>query len=507
MSHRLGRRPSVTFATDGSNDSGSERGQHPVLHGLRHELLGLQEALGQANVQVERWREKCLQMDMELSRAHKERKEVEARWRAQCDRNDQLESEVEQQRRRIHTDQSQVDDLQRRLGDALMSSPSSRHEPDEMPRPRRRTSNGHITIHTGGSASVRDKPRIYNTSKPLVVVENDRSKPTVPDYSMANGGRRDPSVQTTMVSTPHSLHRRSSRDRIASYETSYYQQRPPPLYPPPGAPFPAPPYYAPYPSLDQVELYRHPDPVYNMPQSAHRPTVNPLMSEAYNASPKAPPTRRDSRAAVSKKHLDPGFRVVDPGKRRTSFKRGGVFKILWPQPAPASTVSDDALVDIAGWSEKIHVKVSWFIVVQTYKTHCLAVPVHTYEGQATGKAGINGEHHAALVLKGQGVTLEVGEALERDPLHMILEKQTVELQPTSRIDFSKLYTIEYNIKVMKVGRIVPEEVNSRLVAFTWASFSKNLSPFTINISGGSIQIQTSSGASDTGADDDSVMTG
>jgi hypothetical protein len=42
------------------------------------------------------------------------------------------------------------------------------------------------------------------------------------------------------------------------------------------------------------------------------------------------------------------------------------------------------------------------------------------------------------------------------PLHLILDK-SLKMDQTSRINFSKLYTVEYNIKVSTVGRIVNQD--------------------------------------------------
>ena len=51
------------------------------------------------------------------------------------------------------------------------------------------------------------------------------------------------------------------------------------------------------------------------------------------------------------------------------------------------------------------------------------------------------------------------ELLEKEPLSIILEQSGEELDPMSRLDFGRVYTVEYNIKVKKIGRVYPGHVD------------------------------------------------
>jgi hypothetical protein len=57
------------------------------------------------------------------------------------------------------------------------------------------------------------------------------------------------------------------------------------------------------------------------------------------------------------------------------------------------------------------------------------------------------------------------------PLEMIVENDNIELEPSSRIDFSRFYTVEYNIKVFTVGRIAPKDIE-RILRYARQALTK-----------------------------------
>jgi hypothetical protein len=146
--------------------------------------------------------------------------------------------------------------------------------------------------------------------------------------------------------------------------------------------------------------------------------------------------------------------VTNPSKY---FKKGRVFRVLWPEPiAPLGPSRSDSLTVVSDskfQSERMFTKVRWFIVVQPYPTHCLCIPISTYGNQGATKPGVNPTNHAALVLDGTDQQLMPGEVLTKSPLHLQLEDKSMKLAASSRINFSRLYTVEYNVKVATVGRI------------------------------------------------------
>ena len=156
-------------------------------------------------------------------------------------------------------------------------------------------------------------------------------------------------------------------------------------------------------------------------------------------------------------YVHSGFRAVEPKNYRNYFKKGRVLRVLWAEPAGHAGQSKTTIVNISKWTEQMAVKIRWFLVVQPWKGHCIAVSVHTYGGRGVTKYGVDANDHAALVAKGQDLILLPGENLNRRPLHLILEDKTVRLDPASRINFSKVCTVEYNVKVSTIGGL-PQKI-------------------------------------------------
>jgi len=163
--------------------------------------------------------------------------------------------------------------------------------------------------------------------------------------------------------------------------------------------------------------------------------------------------------------LENTFQRVSPRNVRSYFKKGKVFRALWTQTADHENEgrrhTRAITVSRTEFQEPIHTKVQWFIVVRSYKSHCLCVPVATYGLQGTNKNGVNPDDHAALVLDGSDQVLLDGERLRRAPLHIKMGDRAVRslnLLLSSRINFTKVHTIEYNIKVQTIGRIVHQDL-------------------------------------------------
>jgi hypothetical protein len=155
-----------------------------------------------------------------------------------------------------------------------------------------------------------------------------------------------------------------------------------------------------------------------------------------------------------------GYQQVKSKNYRKYFKKGKVFKTLWFEPAnprsptpSASTISMDSR-----WGEPFLDKIRWFLVARAWKSHCLCVPIQTYGEQGTTKPGIVPDDHAPLVELGSQLVLLPGEHLSRSALHIHLENKSDSIHGASRVNFSKVFTIEYNIKVHTVGRIIVSDL-------------------------------------------------
>ncbi|KAK6062378.1 hypothetical protein SCUP234_07286 [Seiridium cupressi] len=145
---------------------------------------------------------------------------------------------------------------------------------------------------------------------------------------------------------------------------------------------------------------------------------------------------------------------VQPGWR---FAPGAVFKILWSEPrGSAVVIADDFVSDIRPIENDFYVSYRRFIIVATDEgNHSTCVPILTYERQGCKKPGVKPKGHGMvysddhrkppsllkhepdLGFKPVMVTMEVEEGLAKE----------------SRANYSKLVTVEHNVKVFFIGTI------------------------------------------------------
>ena len=53
---------------------------------------------------------------------------------------------------------------------------------------------------------------------------------------------------------------------------------------------------------------------------------------------------------------------------------------------------------------------------------------------------------------------EEEEQLTKSPLYIKTEDPSITIDPASRINFAKVYTVEYNLKVRNLGRIISDSI-------------------------------------------------
>lgn len=164
-----------------------------------------------------------------------------------------------------------------------------------------------------------------------------------------------------------------------------------------------------------------------------------------------------------KEKLDPRFCVIKEPKR--FFKVGRVFAVLWSEPAgeqPAGKNVDwndeDDYETIGRFGERVHTKIRRFVVVREGDRHSTCLPLLTYQGQGTLKRGVKPDDHAAVYAENpknlrSKEKLLAGEKLRKNPFAIIIEDSKETIDPLTRINFSKIYTVEHNVKALKIGRI------------------------------------------------------
>src|SRR5438045_3403450 len=81
-------------------------------------------------------------------------------------------------------------------------------------------------------------------------------------------------------------------------------------------------------------------------------------------------------------------------------------------------------------------------------------PILTYGRQGCTKPGVKPEDHTIIYTGDNPPDLLPDEVLDKVPIQMIGD-QGETLRPESRVNYSKIYTVEHNVKVCFIGSIAP----------------------------------------------------
>lgn len=161
-------------------------------------------------------------------------------------------------------------------------------------------------------------------------------------------------------------------------------------------------------------------------------------------------------------HLD----LKRPKRPRSFFTIGKVFTVLWSEPAGESPAATSMHAYIGSGTSRgcygatVFTKIRRFIVAREGPTHCIAVPIATYNGQGVSKSAIIKSEHAIVHTTKTAPEPLPGERPTRGEAPMLPQSIRVDvdnkydkLDSTSRINFGKVYSVEYNIRVRSLGKV------------------------------------------------------
>ncbi|KAI1093949.1 hypothetical protein F5B19DRAFT_95752 [Rostrohypoxylon terebratum] len=158
--------------------------------------------------------------------------------------------------------------------------------------------------------------------------------------------------------------------------------------------------------------------------------------------------------------LDNRYKV----EHSTKFQPGEVFKILWSEPlgqvgqiGPDDPISDVTKRRTAAGS-KFYIGFRRFIIVTTDESHhSTCVPILTYDRRGCLKKGVRPNKHGIIYMAGHKPRLLKNEPdLGFAPVALQMYAEGETLAKESRVNYSKLVTIEHNVKVFFIGSIPPE---------------------------------------------------
>ncbi|KAH7305583.1 hypothetical protein B0I35DRAFT_362164, partial [Stachybotrys elegans] len=164
--------------------------------------------------------------------------------------------------------------------------------------------------------------------------------------------------------------------------------------------------------------------------------------------------------------------------RSSYFQPGEVFKVMWSEPAGArgGNASSEQTDASARSADRLYFGFRRFIVIANDQGHCTCVPILSYGGKGCLKTGVKAEKHGIIYdanhhSKGPPIPLTGEPKLGFRPVGMTILAEGEILKRESRVNYSKLVTVEHNIKVCFIGSIVSSDMDAVLDAVTtcWAA--------------------------------------
>ena len=140
-----------------------------------------------------------------------------------------------------------------------------------------------------------------------------------------------------------------------------------------------------------------------------------------------------------------------------------VFLALWSEPGdehtPGSIVSEKAWTRNR-FGELVYSKVYRFVVVKADTRYCQAVRITSYAGQGVAKRGVKKSDHA-IVYTGRNEPATQPEeqppsgesGMQPYAIRVDTDQRDEKLDPMSRIDFGRTYTVQHYQRVKSFGMV------------------------------------------------------
>ncbi|KAF2469455.1 uncharacterized protein BDR25DRAFT_394411 [Lindgomyces ingoldianus] len=163
----------------------------------------------------------------------------------------------------------------------------------------------------------------------------------------------------------------------------------------------------------------------------------------------------------TREKLDSSFCIRRPGHK--FFKKGLVFRVLWPELAGDMNQNITVASTPRFEGENFFVKVRWFVVVREVPFDVLLFPltlsIQTYRGRGVPENKVKKDH--AIMYTGDVAPLPLPSEEPRgawelpmgDPIRVIGKNQWGRMDPMSRVNFLKVYTVEHNVKIDDFGYV------------------------------------------------------
>ncbi|KAL9115305.1 MAG: hypothetical protein Q9187_007317 [Circinaria calcarea] len=164
--------------------------------------------------------------------------------------------------------------------------------------------------------------------------------------------------------------------------------------------------------------------------------------------------------------LDPAFKIEKD--HWNFYVPGRVFKTLWWEPMGEHNLEQGYHgPSVVKYGEQAYAKVRRFIVIRAkpkeYYSNCIQISTHG--GRGVARKGLNQEEHCIVYTSSKPPKKLEGETkMRKDPIHVRAISSSEKLDPLSRVNFSKVYPVEHNIKIKEIGLISGTDLK-RLIGY------------------------------------------
>ncbi|KAJ8118176.1 hypothetical protein OPT61_g783 [Boeremia exigua] len=163
--------------------------------------------------------------------------------------------------------------------------------------------------------------------------------------------------------------------------------------------------------------------------------------------------------------LDPSYIMRTGRQAHDFFKEGRVFATLFTESAGGTAThgpNEDAFTTVL-FGQSAYSQIRRFVVVSARRYFVLACAISTYKNQGTLKRGCDPGEHALIYNTNVNPETcykpgERQQGLYKEPIEVDQDGSGSILVPESRIRFGKIYSIEWNVKVKNIGRVVPSHL-------------------------------------------------
>jgi hypothetical protein len=162
--------------------------------------------------------------------------------------------------------------------------------------------------------------------------------------------------------------------------------------------------------------------------------------------------------------LDPRYFKRSDAKK--FFTVGRVFALLWHENAGEDRTGREGYIDYTTegrYGSRVFSHIRRMAVVIERKGYCVCIPIHTYGGQGILKRGFDlRERQAHSIIHASdtepAARQEERAVLVKKPIAVTMANKEQKLDRFSRINFAKPHTVEWNVKVMNVGKVTPDSI-------------------------------------------------